>query len=150
MRAVTTSPDAEQALLKLDGDSAVDLLLADIALGPGMRGTELARRVQERDGRIKVLLMLGFAAEMLEPGEPLRWELLRKPCTRDELAQALARAPDDHQCAAAAAPLRWMKARSAPTSGISISRRHFLPKRMTLSRAIFDIARLTDSSVMPR
>ena len=55
--AVTTSPDAEQALLMLDVDSAVDLLLTDIALGPGMRGTGLARRVQGRDGRIKVLLM---------------------------------------------------------------------------------------------
>jgi hypothetical protein len=40
-----------------------------------------------------VLLMSGFAPELIDAdAEPLPWELLRKPCTREDLAAALARA----------------------------------------------------------
>jgi hypothetical protein len=58
-----------------------------------MRGTELARLAQQRDPDLAVLLMSGFAPELLEADheQPLPWELLRKPCTREELAAALAR-----------------------------------------------------------
>jgi len=89
-----TAGDGEQALAWLESDGDVDLLLTDIALGPGMRGTELARQAQARDPDLAVLLMSGFAPEMLEADDEqlLRWELLRKPCTRDALAAALARA----------------------------------------------------------
>jgi len=90
----TTAVDGEQALAWLESDGDVDLLLTDIALGPGMRGTDLARSAQERDPDLAVLLMSGFAPELLDPeaDQPLPWELLRKPCTREELAAALARA----------------------------------------------------------
>jgi PAS domain S-box-containing protein len=90
----TTAVDGEQALAWLEADGDVDLLLTDIALGPGMRGTDLAQRAQQRDPDLAVLLMSGFAPELLEPDadQPLPWELLRKPCTREELAAALARA----------------------------------------------------------
>jgi signal transduction histidine kinase/CheY-like chemotaxis protein len=92
--AFITAADGEQALAWLHNDGDVDLLLSDIALGPGMRGTDLARLAQERDPDLAVLLMSGFASEMLEAegDQPLPWELLRKPCTREELASALARA----------------------------------------------------------
>ena len=38
--------------------------------------------------------MSGFAPDLLDADneQPLPWELLRKPCTREELAAALARA----------------------------------------------------------
>jgi PAS domain S-box-containing protein len=90
----TTAVDGEQALAWLEADGDVDLLLTDIALGPGMRGTDLALSAQQRDPDLAVLLMSGFAPELLEPDadQPLPWELLRKPCTREELAAALARA----------------------------------------------------------
>jgi CheY-like chemotaxis protein len=90
----TSATDGEQALAWLDSDGDIDLLLSDIALGPGMRGTELARLAQQRDPDLAVLLMSGFAPELLEADadQPLPWELLRKPCTRNELAAALARA----------------------------------------------------------
>jgi len=90
----TAAVDGEQALAWLDSDGDVDLLLSDIALGPGMRGTDLARLAQQRDPDLAVLLMSGFAPELLESDheKPLPWELLRKPCTREELAAALARA----------------------------------------------------------
>ena len=90
----TSAVDGEQALAWLESDGDVDLLLTDIALGPGMRGTELARQAQQRDPDLAVLLMSGFAPELLEAdaAQPLPWELLRKPCTREELAAALSRA----------------------------------------------------------
>ena len=90
----TSAVDGEHALAWLESDGDVDLLLTDIALGPGMRGTDLAQVAQQRDPDLAVLLMSGFAPELLDPDAelPLPWELLRKPCTREDLAAALARA----------------------------------------------------------
>ena len=87
---VTEAASGEQALLELSGDFA--LLLSDIALGPGIRGTELAARVGELSPRTAILLMSGFSSELLEADRvsPPTWELLRKPCSREELAAAIA------------------------------------------------------------
>jgi PAS domain S-box-containing protein len=83
----------EQALLAMDGDARFDLLLSDIALGAGMRGTELASAAQSRAPELAVILMSGFSAELLEADRdaPLGWELLRKPCSREDVARAIAR-----------------------------------------------------------
>jgi len=100
---VTVAASGEQALLALDGlsalsaqspDATFDLLLTDIALGTGMRGTQLAAQAHERFPRMAVLMMSGFSAELLDADRdsPPGWELLRKPCTREELALAIARA----------------------------------------------------------
>ena len=90
---VTTAASAEQALLLLGPESDHDLLLTDIALGPGMRGTELAAEAQRRFPRLAILLMSGFSSELLEADRdsPANWELLRKPYSRAELARAMAR-----------------------------------------------------------
>ncbi len=90
---VTLAASGEQALLALGPDARFDLLLTDIALGAGMRGTELALQAQQRFPEMPVLLMSGFSAELIDAdrGAPRRWELLRKPYDRDELARAMAR-----------------------------------------------------------
>jgi PAS domain S-box-containing protein len=90
---VTTAASAEQALLVLGPDTKFDLLLTDIALGPGMRGTQLAAQAQQRFPQMAVLLMSGFSAELLDADResPPSWELLRKPYTRAELARAIAK-----------------------------------------------------------
>jgi len=91
--SVLEAPSAEQALLALGAGERFDLLLSDIALGAGMRGTELAAQAQERFPELAIVLMSGFSAELLEADRdsPLGWELLRKPCSREELTQAIAR-----------------------------------------------------------
>ncbi|RTL38934.1 MAG: PAS domain S-box protein [Burkholderiales bacterium] len=91
---VTSCASAEQALLLLTPDAPFELLLTDIALGSGMRGTELAGIAQARLPRLAILLMSGFSADLLEADEqsPPGWELLQKPYARAELAQAMARA----------------------------------------------------------
>ena len=57
-----------------------------------MRGTQLAALVQKKCPQTAVLLMSGFSTELLEAdrASPPTWELLRKPCSRDELAHAIA------------------------------------------------------------
>jgi PAS domain S-box-containing protein len=88
---VASCADGEAALRALEANPNFDLLLTDIALGAGMRGTELARQAQTRKPLLKILLMSGFSAELLEADRdsPPQWELLRKPCTRAELARAI-------------------------------------------------------------
>ncbi|RQO61239.1 histidine kinase [Variovorax sp. KBW07] len=91
---VIAAATAEQALSTLDaGVAPIDLLLSDIALGAGMRGTQLATEVQRRFPQLAVLLMSGFSSELLDADRevPQSWELLRKPYTRSELAQAMAK-----------------------------------------------------------
>ena len=90
---VLAVPSAEQALAALDAGAHAELLLTDIALGAGMRGTTLAAEVQRRLPAMHVLLMSGYSSELIEADRdsPSNWELLPKPCTRDELAQAIAR-----------------------------------------------------------
>ncbi len=90
---VTVAASGEQALLVLASAAGFDLLLTDIALGPGMRGTQLAAQAQQRFPKLAVLLMSGFSADLLaaDRDSPPSWELLRKPYSRDDLARAIAR-----------------------------------------------------------
>ena len=90
---VITANRGEQALLALDDGGEIDVLLSDIVLGAGMRGTQLAAIAQQRLPRLAVLLMSGYSAELLKADRdaPASWELLRKPFTRDELAASMAK-----------------------------------------------------------
>jgi len=93
---INEAASAEQALLAIGAGHRFELLLTDIALGAGMRGTELAARVQEQLPDVAIVLMSGYSAELLEAdsGSPPAWELLRKPCSREELGAAIARVLD--------------------------------------------------------
>jgi len=86
---VTACANGEKALEQLARSGDFDLLLTDIALGTGMRGTELAEQVRRRLPALPVLLMSGYASALLEA--PPGWDLLRKPYTRAELGRAMAR-----------------------------------------------------------
>ena len=90
---VSVAASAEQAMLALGAQATFELLLSDIALGAGMRGTQLAAQAHRRFPKMAVLLMSGFSSELLEADRdsPPTWELLRKPYSRDELARAIAR-----------------------------------------------------------
>jgi PAS domain S-box-containing protein len=89
----TVCVNAEEALPLVTPGAPFDILLSDISLGPGMRGTELAALAQEAKPDLAVLLMSGFSQELLDADSsaPPSWELLRKPYGRDELKAALAR-----------------------------------------------------------
>jgi CheY-like chemotaxis protein len=83
---------AESAWARLAAGAHCDLLLSDIALGPGMRGTELAGRVREAHPDIAVLLMSGYAGELQGRRDADPVDLLRKPFDIDALARAASRA----------------------------------------------------------
>ena len=88
---VRSAANAELALAELTPGAGWDLLLTDIALGPGLRGTQLAETAQQRLPGLPVLLMSGYSSELLNANEASAWELLRKPFTRDDLTRAIAR-----------------------------------------------------------
>lgn len=91
----TEAASAEAALSTMAVESRpFDLLLSDIALGPGMRGTQLASEAKQHFPHIAVLLTSGFPTELLDADRdaPLDWEFLSKPYTRTDLAEAIARA----------------------------------------------------------
>ena len=87
---VSACSEADAALAALAApDVAFDLLVSDVVLGPGLRGTELAVRAQALRPGLPVLLMSGYAyAAGDAPAQPL----LRKPFTREQLAEAIVRA----------------------------------------------------------
>jgi CheY-like chemotaxis protein len=91
---VTEFSNAEEAAASLEAVADYDLLLTDIALGPGRRGTELAAEVLARVPGAAALLMSGYASDLLETGPAMAtpWEVLRKPFEREALARAVARA----------------------------------------------------------
>jgi CheY-like chemotaxis protein len=94
---VTACVSAEQALETVKSLAPLtrfDLLLTDIALGDGMRGTELARRLRSKFPSMISLLMSGFSSDMLEAetSRPGALHLLLKPFSRQDLAHAIAKA----------------------------------------------------------
>ena len=84
----------EQAMRMLESGAAIDLLLSDVALGAGMRGTALAEAAQRLRPRLAVLLMSGYSAQLPDTraGAPMQAELLLKPFSREQLLAAIARA----------------------------------------------------------
>jgi PAS domain S-box-containing protein len=90
---VTACANAEEALPLIVPEARFDLLLSDISLGPGMRGTALAQQAQQALPGLRILLMSGFSQELLDADSvaPPTWELLHKPFGREELTAALAR-----------------------------------------------------------
>ncbi len=91
---VTACSCGEDALLVLASETAFDLLLTDIALGAGLRGTDLALRAQQRFPQLAVLLVSGFSEELIDADRaaPLDWELLPKPYSRNDLERAMSSA----------------------------------------------------------
>ena len=81
---------AEEALTVLDSEEAVDLLLSDVMLGPGMRGTDLAEVARAQLPGLPVLLVSGYTSGVQD--EAAGWELLPKPFGSAELGQAMLRA----------------------------------------------------------
>jgi signal transduction histidine kinase/CheY-like chemotaxis protein len=87
---VLVAPDAQSAIGMLDRHGAIDVLVSDISMPPGMSGTELGRAVRLSHPKLPILLMSGFpaAAEGLE----LEFDVLQKPLLPDQLAAAIAAA----------------------------------------------------------
>jgi CheY-like chemotaxis protein len=86
VRACTHAQAALDALA--DPSAAIDLLLSDVVLGPGLSGDQVAMHAREQRPGLPVLLMSGYAPAREATSLPL----LRKPFTREQLAAAILRA----------------------------------------------------------
>jgi CheY-like chemotaxis protein len=88
---VITASDGAQALDVIRGDSACNMMLADIGLPGGMSGVELARAAREINPGLKVILASGYAHEHLEKSGAFAEGLpvLFKPFVRRELLSRL-------------------------------------------------------------
>ncbi len=87
---ILTAGNAEEALsVVADHGSTIHLLLTDVIM-PGMNGAQLADCVARTNPNIKVIYASGYPADHLERrglGEGIM--LVRKPFTRDELAECI-------------------------------------------------------------
>ena len=91
---VRAYPSAEACLEDLNNSGApCDLLLTDQTM-PGLQGTELAAALQAQKPELPVIIMSGYFSKVPTQslGELRYAQLLAKPFTTDELAQALDRA----------------------------------------------------------
>jgi len=82
------SPREADALLLQTG--APDLLIADLRLGAGEHGAELASRLQRRHGPFPVLIITGETASgALQEAAAAGFALLHKPITPEQLRDAI-------------------------------------------------------------
>jgi PAS domain S-box-containing protein len=84
------SPDAEDALVKLQAeDKKYDLVLTDVVM-PGMSGIALGRLIMQRWPDLPVILTSGYSDD-LTAGQGGDFDLIQKPYSRKALITALGR-----------------------------------------------------------
>lgn len=88
---VLVAADAEEGLRLLGQNTGVDLLFADVVLGPGKNGIDLALEARRKYPDLKVLCTSGYASdELLARYEGARdLQILPKPFTLDQLSARL-------------------------------------------------------------
>jgi signal transduction histidine kinase/ActR/RegA family two-component response regulator len=86
---VMASASGEEALKLASGfDDTIHLLLTDVVM-PGMKGPELAERMRAMRPGIRVLLMSGYAADVVTPDDLKQAILLSKPFAPSALLKAV-------------------------------------------------------------
>jgi two-component system cell cycle sensor histidine kinase/response regulator CckA len=86
---VTAASGPDEAILAFDAMTApIDLLVTDVVM-PEMRGPELAARLRSRRPGLKVLLVSGYAAEIVEGGRDESVPFLAKPFSVESLLKAV-------------------------------------------------------------
>jgi CheY-like chemotaxis protein len=92
---VRCAASGQEALDALQVDEKIDVLFTDVIMSSGMTGIDLARAVQAEWPHIPILLTSGYTAQRLIPSAMNGdLNLLRKPYSIEELAQALHLAVD--------------------------------------------------------
>jgi PAS domain S-box-containing protein len=85
---------AEEALGLLHGGVRIELLFSDVVLGSGMTGVDLAREARRLRPGLPVLLASGYEHAMLDGEAHDSLDLLRKPYSRVDFANAIRRVLD--------------------------------------------------------
>jgi DNA-binding NtrC family response regulator len=91
--AVTPAYDGQQALLTLQRDSGVEVVILDVKM-PGMDGIETLRRIKAEHPLVEVIMLTGHATvESAIEGMKLgAFDYLMKPCDIDLLVSKVSEA----------------------------------------------------------
>ncbi|MGQ7847115.1 PAS domain S-box protein [Granulosicoccus sp. 3-233] len=87
--SVTSIRTGADAIDYIDIGHDHDLLFCDVALENGIRGYEVAKRMQQQDRRCRILLTSGFSESMLTDEHESDFPVLQKPYGVDALAEAI-------------------------------------------------------------
>jgi two-component system, cell cycle sensor histidine kinase and response regulator CckA len=91
---VIAASSGEEALqIASSHDGTIHLLLTDVVM-PGMKGPDLARRLRAMRPGLRVLLMSGYAADVVTGGDLKDATLLMKPFSPASLGRAVRSALD--------------------------------------------------------
>jgi signal transduction histidine kinase len=84
----------DEALAIIDSVAGLSVLVSDIVMPGAMDGRRLADLARQRRPELRVVLVTGYAEGLeVQGGEPPPFTVLRKPCTKEELAAAIETAP---------------------------------------------------------
>jgi signal transduction histidine kinase/CheY-like chemotaxis protein len=97
--SVVEAESGREALQRLTGDDAIDLLLTDVAM-PGMNGPELARQVRVLRPIMPIVFFSGYADPDAVAGDAIRQRMVRKPFRAAELAAQIEAALAEHRASA--------------------------------------------------
>ncbi|MDP2054853.1 MAG: response regulator, partial [Acidobacteriota bacterium] len=87
-RVISAASGAEALQAAIAFDGTIDVLLSDVVM-PGMKGPELAARVRALRPSVRVLLMSGYAADVVTSQDLEHATLLSKPFSPAQLVRAL-------------------------------------------------------------
>lgn len=87
-RVLSAASGAEALRTAIAFDGTIDVLLSDVVM-PGMNGPELAARVRALRPSVRVLLMSGYAADVVTKQDLEHATLLSKPFSPAQLTRAL-------------------------------------------------------------
>ena len=92
--ATVEAEDGRMALARLEDNPDIDLLFTDVVLPHGMSGPEMAREARRHRPNLKIVFTSGYPdKEIRDPAwEGERPQIVSKPYTRAELAEALSNA----------------------------------------------------------
>jgi CheY-like chemotaxis protein len=84
----------DEALAIIDTVRELSVLVSDIVMPGAMDGRRLAELAKQKRPGLRVVLVTGYAAGMdVQGGRHRSFTVLRKPCTKEELATAIENAP---------------------------------------------------------
>ena len=92
-RVIAAASGEDALALASTFDGTIHLLLTDVVM-PGMKGPELAARLRALRPGVKVLLMSGYAADVVTPGDLKDATMVSKPFSPSVLSRAVRNALD--------------------------------------------------------